>query len=99
MIEKGEGRGVRPRMKRKEPSLGGCVGDIFVPEKSTKGERSSKRCSVRSRVSSEDNMSSGIRVEEDEVRSPWFLRYVVTSEEEYVQSSNTDVVEDGNGPL
>jgi hypothetical protein len=50
-----------------------------VPERSTKGKRSSKRHGVSSRVSSEDTMSSGSRVEKDKVRSSWILIYVVTS--------------------
>jgi hypothetical protein len=72
-------------MKRKETTLGGCVGDSVVPERSTKGDRSSKRHNIRSRVSSEDTRSSGSRVREDEVRSPWLLRDVVTSEEDEAQ--------------
>jgi hypothetical protein len=49
-------------MKRKETTPGGCVGDSSVPERSTEGERSSKRHGIRSRVSSEDTRSSGSRV-------------------------------------
>jgi hypothetical protein len=41
-------------MKRKETTLGGCVGESVVPERSTEGDRSSKRHNIRSRVSSED---------------------------------------------
>jgi hypothetical protein len=40
-------------------------GRQFVPERSTKRERSSKRHDVRSRVSSEDTRSSGSRVREE----------------------------------
>jgi len=96
IIARGEGRGVKPRMRRKETTRGGCAGDSSMPERSTEGERSSKIHDIRSRVSSEDNRS---RVGEDEVRSPWFLRDVVTSKEDEAQSINVDVVEDGDGSI
>jgi hypothetical protein len=40
---------------------------------------------IRSKVSREDTRSSGSRVKEDEVRSPWLIRDVVTSEEDGAQ--------------
>jgi hypothetical protein len=81
-IARGERRGVRPRMKRKETIIGGCAGKSALLERSTKGDRSSKRRDVRSRVSSEDTWSSGSRVKEDEVRFPWSLRDATDSKEE-----------------
>jgi hypothetical protein len=54
---------------------------------------------IRRRVSSEDTKSSGSRFREGEVRSPFLLTYVVTLEEDEVQSSSTDVVGDGDGTL
>jgi hypothetical protein len=86
-------------MKRKETTPVECAGDNYVLQRSTKGERSSKRCNVRSRASSEDTNSSGSSVKEDEVKSPWLLRDVVTSDEDEAHSSSVDAVKDGNGPL
>jgi hypothetical protein len=57
-------------MKRKETKLGGCAGESVVLERITKGDRSSKRCDIRSRVSSDDTRRSGSRFKEDEVKSP-----------------------------
>jgi hypothetical protein len=61
---------VRPKMKRKKIAPEGCAEDSFVPERSEKQERSSKRHNIRSKVSREDTRSSGSRVKEDKVRSP-----------------------------
>jgi hypothetical protein len=59
----------------------------------------SKICDIRRRVSSEDTKISGNRFKEGEVRSPLLLKYVVTLEEDEVQSSSTDVVGYGDGTL
>jgi hypothetical protein len=46
-------------MNKKETTLGGCVGESVVLERSIEGDRTSKRCGVRNKVSSEDTDSSG----------------------------------------
>jgi len=86
-------------MKRKEATLGGCVGKSVVPKRSAKGDRPSKGHKVRSRVSSEDTRSSGSRVREDEVRSPWLLRDATTLKEDEAHSIGDDVGEDDKETL
>jgi hypothetical protein len=83
-VPRGERRGVGPRMKRKETTLGGYTGESVAPKRSTEGDGISKRCDVMSRVSSEDTISSGSRVIKYESMSPWLLRDFVTSKEEEV---------------
>jgi hypothetical protein len=60
-IKQGVKNKVRPKMKRKENALEGCLGDNYVLERSAKEERLSKRCRIRSKVSREDTRSSGSR--------------------------------------
>jgi hypothetical protein len=74
-------------------------GRKIVPERSTEEERSSKRCDIRNEVSREDTRSSGSRIEENEVRSPWLVRDVVTSEEDGAQSSSIDTTKNSDGSL
>jgi hypothetical protein len=66
------------------------AGERFVPERSTKEERSLKRRGIRNEVSRKDIGGSGSRIEENEVRYPWLVRYVVTSEEDGAWSSSAD---------
>jgi hypothetical protein len=54
-------------MKRKETESRGCVRESVVLERREKGDMSSKRHNIRSRVFSEDTRSSGRRVKEDKV--------------------------------
>jgi hypothetical protein len=75
------------------------VKDNYVPERSEKEERLSKRCNIRSKVSREDDRSSGIRVEGDEVRSPWLIRDVITLEEDGVQNCSANTTKDIDGAL
>jgi hypothetical protein len=86
-------------MKRKETTPGGCMKNNHVLEGSTERERQSKRHDIRSGVSSEDTKSSGSRVKEDEVISPWLSRDVVTSKDDEAQSSSANMLEDGDGPF
>jgi hypothetical protein len=86
-------------MKRKETAPEGCVGESFVPERSTEEERSSKRCGIRRKVSREDTKSSGSRDEDHEVRPPWLEREAVTSEEDEAHKSSTKVTKDSDGAL
>jgi hypothetical protein len=69
-------------MKRKETMPEGCVEERFVPERSKRREVIEETCDPRDEVSREDTRSSGSRIEENEVRSPWLVRHVVTSKED-----------------
>jgi hypothetical protein len=53
-----------------------------VLERSVEEERPSKICDIRREVSRKDIKSSGSRIEENEVRSPCLVTYVVTLEED-----------------
>jgi len=86
-------------MKRKKTTLEGCAIEIYMAERCTKEERSSKRHDIRSKVSREDTRSSGSMVEEDEVISPLLVRYVVTYEEDGAHSSSANAKEDSDGSL
>jgi hypothetical protein len=98
-MERGERRGVRPRMKMKEKAPGGYVIESVVPYRIIEGDRSSKRCNINIRVSNEYTGNSGSRVREDKVRSPWLLRYATTLEEYEAHSRGVDVGEYGKESL
>jgi len=98
-IERIEGWGIKPKIKRKETILRGYAGDNSRLERSTKGERFSKRHRVMIRVSSEDIKSSRSMIKEYEVIPLWMIIYLVTSEEDDVLSNNASIAEYGDGPL
>jgi hypothetical protein len=68
-------------MKRRENTRRVCGRNIYAREKHRRRKVVQETCDIRREVSREDTKSSGRRIEENKVRSPWLVRNVVTSEE------------------